>query len=183
MTITALSIAEKIKSRLREYGDGRSFYGPEVDPALQEALTRVGHKVALNPDPNVRALLQKDFTLTLSSGIVDLTTHVTASEPMLIEYIRKGTLTHSSSSYPLQWLPDKASLSLSRPTDFIYYCVDGLTLRTLANNSLTSLTGTINARVNHVPLITTISTKPSLEDLLVDEVMMVLGLMKAEVAA
>jgi hypothetical protein len=118
--------------------------GPDGEAMLQDALQAYCREAA--QDPHRRHLVAKDFSITVTSGVGSLTTHRTASEPLIDEGWPFATVTISGETSC--WLPDKASLQMGRPKIKRYHTVagDSLLVRN-TDGSLTSFTGTATANV------------------------------------
>ena len=172
MSLTVAQIVDTIRER------GLELDGPEVDAALPAALNAFGDKIAKDARPDIRNLLRKDFSVTITSGTGSLSTAFTASEPLIAENVKDGNLYVTSGTTPCQWLPDRTQLGLTRPAFFIYYTIDGTTLRTrnITDGSLTSLSTTMTVTGNYVPLLSSVPSQ--LEDELVEEVIKVITEMR-----
>jgi hypothetical protein len=147
--------------------------GPEVEQILPTALTMLAKQVAESKEPSVCQLLKKDFTVTVTGGTGSLTTPLTASEPILLEYLPQA-LAFTSNGLQLHYLPDRVQLNLERSNLFIWYTVDNSTLRTKnTDGNLSTLATTVTITANYVPLIASVSDL--LSDDLVDIVVALLS--------
>lgn len=128
--------------------------GFDIEAAAPSCLTKLAESVARSPD---RQLLVKDFEVTVTSGIGDLTDALTAAEPLLISEIPSGNLYVTSGTTPLQFLPDRTQLGLTRPKMVGYYSIDNNNLRTRnTDGSLTSLNTTVTITGSYVPTLASV---------------------------
>lgn len=165
--MTALELIDQVLSKLGE----AQIAGPEIEGVLPQALRALARQVAYSPN---RELLRKDFSVSVASGTGDLTTALTASEPLLLECIDHAAIYGTSDTTPWQYLPDRVQLGLKRPSMFVYFTVDKSTLRTRnTDGSLTSLTTTATVTSNYVPSLANVPS--SIEDDLVDVVIRILA--------
>lgn len=120
---TTLTVVEKVFQRM---GKGLSetelkMYRTSIEACLPEALTNLGEKVAMDPSPNKRSLLQTSFSFTLSSGSASLassTTLLRKSIPVV------GYVTMTSVTNQLQWLPFRRDLDNPPPLpDYYFYTI------------------------------------------------------------
>jgi hypothetical protein len=122
--------------------------GPEIEQVLPTALSMLAKKVAESKEPSYCQLLKKDFSVTVTSGTGSLTTPLTASEPLLVEYLPQATVS-TAGGVKLHYLPDRTQLELDRPKLLIWYTVDNSTLRTKnTDGSLSSLNTTVTITAN-----------------------------------
>lgn len=172
--MTSANVLARIKARLGlEDVEPRSDVEFNILQHIPTALQNLAEKIARDPRPDIRNLLRKDFSVTVTSGIGSLTTALTASEPLLINEIKAGNLFVTSGTTPCQWLPDRTQLGLTRPNFFIWYTVDLSTIRTRNTDGLlTSLNTTITLSGNYVPLLS--SVPATLEDEFLDSLMAVM---------
>ncbi len=162
--MTVLELIDRVLSKL---GEPAMIIGPEIEAALPTCLNRFADSVAA--DPKLRELLSKNFVITLASGVGNLTTAFTATEPLIIEQMEQADVTHTSSTLPLQPLPDITSLRLPHSKMVIYYTVHGQELHTRnTDGSLTSLTGSVNIHGSYVPSLADVPAQ--LKDMFVDVV-------------
>jgi len=155
----------------RAYLRNQSVGGPAAaipyaryDVLAPQALTILAREVA---GDEMRAdLLRKDFNLTVTSGTASLTTSLTANEPMLLGSLWLAKITSADSTYPWQYLPDFASLALSRtPYGLIYFTVEGTGLQcTDTTGAISSLSTTATANASFVPLAASLSGILDLEE-------------------
>jgi hypothetical protein len=147
--------------------------GPEIEQVLPTALSLLANKVAKSNEPSYSQLLKKDFTVTVTSGTGSLTTPLTASEPILVEYLPQA-IAVTANGVKLHYLPDRTQLELERPRLLMWYTVDNSTLRTKnTDGSLLSLSTTVTITANYTP---TIANVP---DLLSDDLVeIVIGLLQ-----
>jgi hypothetical protein len=147
-------IAELRDRVLSKLGENGPIYGGDIEMAAENALHRFATNVAYSPRRWMRELLRKDFSVTITSGTGDLTASLTASEPLMIDRSWADNFFITSGTTPLQPLPDRTQLSFTRSTMFIYYTIDGNTIRTRnTDGSLSSLSTTLTITGNYVPTL------------------------------
>lgn len=171
MTISRTSLVDR--AYLRNLSRGVQTPYARYDSLVSQAMSSLARKVAESGSD----LLKKDFSLGVSSGTYSLTTHLTASEPLLLGFLLKAKITSSDSSQPWQPLPDFAQLSLERPTfGMIYFTVNGTSVIAAdTNGALSSLTTTATARTYFVPLPATLSGNLQLEEMAIEELSILAG--------
>lgn len=158
----------------------------DLQPLIGPALNALGEDVAA--DYKLRPWLTTDpatATATLGAGgAADLSTLITTNN-ILLESIRYGSVYHSSSVFPLQWLEqtNAGRVKSEFATIFLACWLQGTTLytRSANNNASSYLTGDLSLAV---PFIPTLATLPeSLTDELVQKIVdMVRGSMRADAA-
>ncbi len=169
--MTALDLIDIVLSKIGE----TTIAGPEIEGILPLALSKLSVRVA---DSSDRPLLRKDFAITVTAGVADLTTHLTATEPLLMECINHAEIYSSGGTTPWQFLPDRVQLGLTRPQMFIYFAIDKSDLRTRnTDGSLTSLGVSATITASYVPLLASVPVL--LEDELVNLVIQELTLAPA----
>ena len=97
---------------------------PRIVSRIPDALKTLAVMVAGDPR---RTLLRKEFTLTLVSGVGDLTPLVTG-DGLLVPSM--AAVFAADFTSPLQRQPDFAALLTARSPVFGYYAVEGLVLKT-----------------------------------------------------
>jgi hypothetical protein len=168
MALTVLTAISRVMSRLNDQGV-QVILPPDLQPLITDALEKTAEVVANNQNPNIRQLLRKDFTITVSSGTGSLAAAFADAEPPLLGALPSAYMSTSSGAV-MQNLPDRQQLSLTRPLGFyVYWINDNGTLRTRnTDGSLTSLSTTVTGTVNYVPAITSINGK-ELETIFLDQ--------------
>lgn len=161
MALTNLTAINRALAYLDEDGTPAA-YPADVQTLIGDALKKLALTVAAHPDN--RQLLRRDYSITITSGTGSLATALATTEPPLIEALPSAHLLITSGTNPMQYLPDRAQLSLTRPLGFfIYWTNDESTIRTRnTDGSLSSLSTTITATCNYIPLISSVPTQ--LED-------------------
>lgn len=164
MALTVKTAINRVKGRLNEQGV-EVILPPDVERLIPDALRRFA--LLVNSSAEMSPLLRKDFSIVVASGVGSLTASLTAAEPLLAECLPNAHLVASTNTTPMQYLPDRFQLSLSRPLGFfIYFCNDQGTLRTRnTDGSLTSLNTTVTATAQYIPTIGNVPTQ--LEDLFI----------------
>ena len=162
--MTVLELIDRVLSRL---GEPNIIFGPEIEAALPTCLNRFGDLVSKTVWQ--RNLLEKDFTVTVASGVGDMTTALTASEPLIIEGMPNNEVFLTGVLIPAQYLPELPQLKLDRPKLVAYYTVHGSSLFIRnTDGSLTSYTGTVTIHGSYIPAIA--SVPDQLKDMFVDVV-------------
>jgi hypothetical protein len=148
----------QIIAAVRASGVGASDY--RIAVSIAPALKSYMRSVAEGDDEGKWALIQRDFTISLTDGAGSLSAAYVASPTLIAsdgEYW--AVLVDGEAGYS-SWLPDRQSISLGRIKFTSYFCVDGDTLRTRdRNGSLTGFTG-VNATVSG-PAILSLANLPS----------------------
>lgn len=165
--MTTFELIDRVLSKL---GEPSPIAGPEIEGILPLALRAFAVMIAAGPN---RELLRKDFSVTITAGVGDLTASLDAAEPLLLEAMQSAEIYSTGGTTPWQFLPDRAQLGLSRPNMFVYYTVEKTNLRTRnTDSSLTSLATTATVTASYVPALSSVPS--SIEDILVDVVIRVL---------
>lgn len=127
----------------------------------------MAERIAADKDERVRNQLKKDFALTVTLGVADLSTFLVASEPMLDQALDKAIITSADATEPWQYLPDYSLLVLDRPTfGMVYFTVkNGSLLCTDTTGALSTLTTSATCSCGYVPLAATLSGNANLEEL------------------
>jgi hypothetical protein len=130
---------------------------PRIVSFIPSALQALANKVA---DPQgktrqgVRELLRKDFSVSVTSGVGALTTPLTASEPLLLEFAR-GYLVYNTADtrYPYSYCADKGSLLDDRPLGLGYFTINGTDLLVVTSVGSRTPTATYTVRAPYVPTL------------------------------
>lgn len=125
-----------------QLGDPRQIARPDnVESWIEAACFELANEFFENKAEPSRSRLQKPYTLTLTTGVASLTT----STDMLIESLREARLLHSSSTVPMEYVPDVRDLSYMHATDLLYYAIANDAVYTRAGDgTLTGLTGSLD---------------------------------------
>jgi hypothetical protein len=104
-------------------------------------------ELALDAKSSVSEYLTKTYTITPAAGLFSLT----PSTDLMYESLKRATLTHADSDFPLVYLPDPQDLYYPQPNVFIYYALDRSTgarvIRTQdTNGDLDTLTTNLTIR-------------------------------------
>jgi hypothetical protein len=150
---------------------------PNLIALIPSALKRLAGALSqLPPESPKRQLLESATTVTLTAGVGDLAALETAG--YLPDTIDPGKISHSSSTYMLQQVPDEAALRFPWANYFIYFCISGNKIKTrdvTGDDPLINLTGDLNVVAVKIPAITALPAQ--LETEFLDE-MEVLALPK-----
>jgi|SRR5882724_3345916 len=165
MTISRASLCDRSYLRNQSLGGApASVPYARYDALAPQAMAVLARRVAADKD--MADLLRKDFSLTVASGTASLTTPLTASEPLMIQFLQFAKITSADSNQPWQYLHDFTLLSLSRPTfGLIFFTVEGSSLQCTDTTGATgSLSTTATANSSFIPLVATISGIGDLEE-------------------
>lgn len=172
---TLIEVIEQVRSRVAPDTPEELLqkFDYVVEQAVPVALKEVAIKVAQSNDKAVRAQLQKEFTVALTTGKAPLSTLLSAAEPGLLKY-PLSRVEHSSLTYPLQPVASRMRLQIE-PTnpDFAFYTIEAGQIHTKDTaGSLTGLTGNLTVIAQYVP---TLALLPApLLPLVVEEVVLAL---------
>lgn len=158
MALTNLIAINRALAYLDEAGTPAA-YPADVQTLIGDALKRFAVVVAASETD--RQLLRKDYSITITSGVGSFAAAMATTEPPLIEAIPTAYLVITSGASPMQYLPDRAQLTLTRPLGFfIYWSYDEGNLRTRnTDGSLTSLSTTVTATMQYIPLISSVPSQ------------------------
>lgn len=141
---------------------------PSVDqlPALRTALrTQIDAALRLLAEQNL-SQLRKTFTVTASSGEASLATPLAATEPLIMENLKRAQVYVTGYTQAAQWKADRSSLSQPATTQFAYWTLENQSIL-IRTTSLTAYNGDVTIRnAPYVPLLANVPA--SLEPLLVE---------------
>lgn len=168
MTMTRASLVQRAWLKNQAVSGAADIPLARYDVLEPQARAIMAQKIAVDPSERIRAQLRKDFSLSVASGVVSLTTVMTASEPLIDQALDRALITSTDSSYPWQYM-DYTLLTLERPAfGLIYYGVKSGNLHaTDTTGVLGSLTTTATCNCGYVPLAATLSGDLTLEELAV----------------
>lgn len=167
MAFTEQEIAEIVRQRL---GDADASRRARILWAIPQAIDRLARKVAANPAKRSLLMTNRDTTSQALdvNGEMNLQTFI--SDPtkpkLLIEYLRHGNIWYVGADVtavnpftprkPLQWMaPQFGNSSIHGfnifQTEFIYYWLEGMRLKTLEVEPGNPLTGTLYFNVSYTP--------------------------------
>lgn len=105
---------------------------------------------------------RKDFTLTITAGVVSLTAHLSAAEPLILDLLKWADIRSTGSTHKWQWTGNRSTLSLQPSvTDLIHFTVEGISLYTNAVDA------TATCKTTFEPSLATVETQ-GLDDELVE---------------
>lgn len=168
MTISRQSLCDLAYLRNQSLGGTpASVPYARYDALAPQAMAALARRVAADKD--MADLLGKDFSLTVASGTAALTTFLTASEPLMLQFLQFAKITSADSNQPWQYLYDFTLLSLSRPTfGLIFYTIEGSSLQCTDTTGATgSLTTSATANASYIPLVASLSGIGDLEEMAV----------------
>lgn len=100
------------------------------------------------------SLLRRTFTVTAVAGEAALTTPLAASEPLLLNHLRRASIYVVGYGVAAQWKADRSSLSFAATTQFPYYTLEGSTLVIRDAAGLDSYAGAVTIRnAPYIPLL------------------------------
>lgn len=168
MALTVNTAINRVLARFAE-GETPLAYPADLEGLIPKVLERTAEMVAVHPNPNVRQLLRKDFSISIASGVGSLASAFADAEPPLLSALPLAYMVTTAGDL-MHNLPDRVQLGLTRPVGFfIYWTNDNSTLRTRnKDGSLTSLTTTVTGTTQYVPAITSVNGK-ELEEIFLDE--------------
>jgi hypothetical protein len=153
--MTTIQLIELLRPLLGFEGEPGDELSWKIDQAVPTALKALARLVA--DDDSLRHLLTKVFTVAITAGQGSLATHLTATEPLLLDKLGKATIYLDGLIFPVTLAPDRAYLSLdtsSRPfvavEDQVLYVKgeDGLTGTYTGDAALSS--------ASYVPLLSSL---------------------------
>lgn len=160
---TNRSVAEKLIAQASHYTEEpEMIFKPDVAATIPETIREMVMQVASMGSQADRKLLQKDFTLAVTTAVgfdtVDLTASLTTDPDRMLLWLPFTSVSHSlSQSGELLYTPDKAQLTTQRLDEgFDYYTVEG---QTMYINADPELTGNVIIRSFYVPRITVLDDK------------------------
>lgn len=159
MALTERIVAEDLRQRL---GMPDASKAMRFMIGIPEVLKATGRKVAQNPFLRPALLTAKSTTTAaLTAGAANLG-QLYQTYQILLEYIDRGQIYHSSSTQPLRRIPIEAAALPFQFDQYAYYYIqkDGLFCRDYQG---TALTGSINLSVPYYPA--TLANLPATEEI------------------
>jgi hypothetical protein len=115
MAYTAAQVAQLVLDRLTGQGeDASNLFLPDIESCIKDALVQLG---LTNKD-----YFQKTFNCAITANVASFASHLTAPEPLVIEF-PFPEVTHASVTDPLLPVGDRTILRFSSSYDFGYYTV------------------------------------------------------------
>jgi hypothetical protein len=153
---TLVDVIEQVRTRLD--ADGAKFEDSALDYAVEAALPaclqQLAEQVSTSP---FKQLLQKDFTVALISTAADLTSSLTATEPMLI-VLPFTDVIHANVTLPFLYVPDRRRLSWESSYDFAYYTLDGQSIIIKAPTGVT-VSGNLTVKAAFIPSLSSVQSQ------------------------
>lgn len=155
---TAREIATQVLANLEHLGEEPGMYFiPDIAKMIPSTIREIVIDVVNAGKQDERKLLTKTFTVAIVNiadafDTVDLTTPLTASEPMLLDLPFPGVTHPDSPSFELLRTADLRNLDFVNLSEgYDHYALDG---NTLYINSSDELIGNLSIRAFYVPAVT-----------------------------
>lgn len=111
-------------------------------------------------------LLRKTFSVTAVLGEASLATPLAASEPLILEGLRRSSVYIDDFDYPAQYKADRSSLSFPATTELAYWALENQTILIRDAVGIDNYAGTVEIKnAPYIPLLTSVPV--SLETVLV----------------
>lgn len=128
------------------------------------ALQRIATIIAIAKDDvnaqALRQLVRSPVNVTITSGVGDLSTAKSATEPILAEQIATSDVYFSGITRKGQYVPDRAALAWDHPQGWPFFSVYGDTIEVRYNGTSPTCTATITG-----PVVKTLANiAPTLND-------------------
>lgn len=112
-------------------------------------------------------LLRKTFTVTATNGEASLSTPLNATEPLLLDGLKRASVFITGFTHAAQYKADRSSLSFETTTQFAYWTLENQSLIIRDGTGLDNYDGTVILR--NAPYVPTLANVPvSLEPVLVE---------------
>lgn len=133
-------------------------YG-QVGAKFSDALQ--AHSESIAGNLLKRELYRNSFNVSVVSGVGDLTTHLAATEPLLLEFNPSWEVYYAAdTSYPYQRLADNPAGILAQPTgDIGWWWVQGTNLKVITSAGVRTPTATVVVIGNVAKTLTNITNK------------------------
>lgn len=119
MALSSESVPIRVRAYLASRGaDVSGLRNPRILALVPDALRELVTK----------GQLRKTFAISAVSGTVSLAAALADAEPLILEEIRKATVTFDNQTYPMQWKADRSSLMLPASVEFVYGAIEDTTL-------------------------------------------------------
>ena len=176
MAIDLNNYVEKVFQRIAKGKPSATVghYRSAVESTVDAALKIMADAVADSPDPVKRALLQKDFSYTLSGGEAVLSTNpslITNTIPSV------GYVTLAGVTQPLQWLPFRLDLDFPPPiSEYTYYTIiDNKIVVRSSSGAIPSGTA-LTVHANYIPTLAEVPDELTDDDLVTIGLQIAMGL-------
>lgn len=93
----------------------------------------------------LRQLIRKDFNVTITNGVGDLTAAKTAAEPLMAHQLTSAEIYLDNITRRAQAAPDKTALEWDHPPGFPFYAISGDELHVRYNGTKPTTTARIRA--------------------------------------
>lgn len=138
---------------------------PRIVSFVPAALQLLANRIA-EPEnttrQGVRQLLRKNFTVSVSAGVGDLTTAISAAEPLLLQFARGYLVYGTDSNYPYSYVADKASILQDFPKGIGRFTVNNSDLLVITAAGVRTPTASYTVQG---PFVCTLANlKPTLDD-------------------
>jgi len=183
MAFDEATVAEIVRQRL---GITDAAEKARVIWAIPQALDRLARKIAQNPKKRPLLMTSRATAITLTNAAVDLNAYAAnaANKKILVEYLDHGTIWYEGSDLPdatikqrpMQRVRNPAfagnSQHLSHPfaADYVFYALEGGTLRCIEVEIGNPLGGPISMITPYSPKLTELAGIVELHDEFIDKV-------------
>lgn len=123
MTLTVQNIPVLVRSLLASRGaDVSNLRNNRILALVDIALRRLAEVTAST------SLLRKSFTVTAINGEASLATPLSATEPLLLDGLRRAQIFIDGFNHAAQYKADRSSLTFSASNQFAYWTLENQTL-------------------------------------------------------
>lgn len=159
MSITIESVPIRVRALLASRGqDASNLRNNRILALVPDALRELASQAMPTN------LLRKTFTETAAAGEASLATSLAATEPLILEGLRRASVYITGFSYAAQPKADRASLSFPASTEFAYWALENQTIIIRDATDIDTYAGPVTIR--NAPYIPILANVPvSLEPL------------------
>ena len=127
--VTTLQILEEVRTLVmpvNETAEQRADFDYKVELLIPSALTLMAVRICNDPAVGEkRELLRRQFTIDIVGGAGDLHPILTGDDRLLLPSLKRANIFVGGFDTPLEWLPERGDLALSRSPVFGYFAVEG----------------------------------------------------------
>jgi hypothetical protein len=147
MALSLSSVSIRVRAYLAARGqDASNLRNNRIAALVPDALRELVNK----------GQLRKTFEISAVNGEVGLTAALADSEPIILEELKRATITFDSQTYPAQYKADRSSLILPATSEFVYWTLEDTTMLVADENGLGSFTDDGNIR--NAPFVAQLSS-------------------------